>query len=156
MKKLVYKGEVDPKGKMTIYALASFKEQLRLLSGKKVEVIVRESKPFRSLQSNAYYWSCVIPTVRDILNSEGYSETLLSVHEMCKDRFLRQMVTNKDGVILLDEKGEPFFKGDVTTTDLTTDEFSHYINEIKNWMMNMFGAEIPEAGSQVSIEYEKI
>ena len=84
---------------------------LRSKEGKKVWYAITETKPPRSLQQNAYYWSTVVQLIADYTGDDPES-----THKYLKNRFCQRF---------FNEKGNPVEK---STTRLTTSEFTQYID----------------------------
>ena len=75
----------------------------------------KKKSELRSVGLNDYYWSCIIYYI-----SEATGEGFMTIHEEIKKRFLF-MVKWGDN------------PNDLTTTDLTQDEFWLLLKIVKNW-----------------------
>lgn len=92
---------------------------------------IKENKPIRSLDANAYYWA--ILTIISISTGEWDRDEL---HEVCKRKF--NSITRRG------PKQEFFIIGG-STKNMDTGQFSAYVNKVKAWAMNEWGILIPEA-----------
>ena len=97
--------------------------------GQEIELILRKRRKKRTKNQNSYLWGIIYPI---IMESSGYA-TAEEVHDAMKMEFLR---VHRDG--LPDTVR--------STTDLTTAEFSEYVDSIKRWASEFLGAYIPDAG----------
>lgn len=106
-------------------------------------LITIESNKNRTSPQNAYYWSGVLPLVRDGLKEIGYREiqTNEQTHDLMKARFLKINVVNEI-------TGEVLESID-TTTKLSTIEFSDYIDRIAQFAAEYLGINIPPPNTQV-------
>lgn len=96
----------------------------------------------RSLDQNKYYWSCIVPLVRKGLFDAGYNDVTENetAHEILKHLFLKKKVSN--GIETIEIAG--------SSADLTTIEFSSYIEQIAQWASEYLGIVIPPPGTQTS------
>lgn len=102
----------------------------------------------RTLPQNAYYWSVVVPMVKDGLRDAGYSEvkTNEDAHEILKHLFLKKkMVNEKNG-------DEIIIAG--STADLKTVEFNTFLEEIWQWAAEYLGITVPAPNEQL-VMFEK-
>lgn len=91
----------------------------------------------RTLSSNRYYWGCVLPAAaRGFYDAWGERLDVDAVHDFFKRRYLTRPVIDK-------ETGE--LKGHVSgsTTDLTTEQFSAYIDMIIRFCAEYLEVEVP-------------
>jgi len=105
---LKYSGEVSPEGKLRIYNKSGFDKQLLSITGRKVEITVREHKKNRTLDQNAWYWACVVG-----IPAAHFGYTPNEMHDAYKWMFLRK------------EGNGPTTVG--STAPLSTSEFSEYV-----------------------------
>lgn len=111
-------------------------EEFRKLSPGK-HLVKTTSIKRRSLPQNKYYWSCVVPLVREGLVNAGYDEikTNEQAHDIMKHLFLKkQMVSKKDGNVI-EIAG--------STAALTALEFSNYLEDIYKWSSEYLNTYIP-------------
>lgn len=89
----------------------------------------------RSQQANRYYWGVVIDHL-----SEYSGHTPEECHEYCKQRFLpkRLAVKGKNGTL-----DDNIVIGG-TTTKLNTIQFGEYVRDIRVWMLDDLGIEVPD------------
>jgi len=122
------------------------KEIVQAFGDNAVRITVELARAKRSTNQNAYYWGVVLPYIRDGFIDLGNliqrnNEGLNLIHELMKSKFLN------NGTELADVNGE-IIQGPSTTTTLTKEEFSDYIEEIKQWSGEFLGIDIPDAGTQ--------
>lgn len=91
----------------------------------------------RSLLQNNYYWSCMVPMVKDGLRDAGYNEvkTNEDAHEVLKQLFLKRKLLNE---INGDEIVIPG-----STAKLTTVEFNLFIDDVIQWAATYLSITIP-------------
>lgn len=102
-----------------------------------------ESKNNRSNQQNAYYWSGVIPTIKEGLKEIGYREitTNEQTHELMKFMFLKKQIVNENTGEVLETIG--------STAKLTTIEFMEYIDRIAQFAAEYLSIELLPPNTQV-------
>lgn len=110
---------------------------------KSIKVTVERNKAKRSDAQNRYYWAVVLPYVRDGFIDIGNElqrngESIMLIHELMKERFL------DNGIELADGYGE-VMKTKPTTTSLTKDEMTDYIESIRRWAAEFLNVQIPDA-----------
>lgn len=120
------------------------KEVVDAFNDKSIKITVERNRVKRSQPQNAYYWSVVLPYVRDgfidvgnVLQRNG--ESIMLVHELMKEKFIG------NGKEIADKHGQ-VHKLKSTTTALTKDEFSEYIDNIKQWSAEYLNISIPDPG----------
>jgi hypothetical protein len=109
-----------------------------------------QSKNNRSDQQNKYYWSGLIPAVKEGLKEIGYREitTAEQTHELMKFMFLKKQIVNENTGEVLETIG--------STTKLSTTEFNEYIDRISQFAAEFLGVEIMPPNKQVAMfaEYD--
>jgi len=71
-----YSFYVSPDGKLPIGIKETLAKVIPLFAGKKVHLELEEAEDKRSLNQNDFYWSVIIPAIRDYLMAEGETEKL--------------------------------------------------------------------------------
>lgn len=98
--------------------------------------------PKRTDKQNAYYWSTVVPMVKDGLRDAGYNDVKSNedAHEILKHLFLKKKYSSdlQDTEIVIAG----------STAKLKTIEFNEYLEEIWKWASEYLSINIPEPGSQ--------
>lgn len=110
-------------------------------------VSIKKYKKQRSLSQNSYYHSCVVPAVKDGLIDAGFDRHLLNsetVHEMLKNKFLKEEVPNDDGL---------FIEMVRSTSSLTTTEFMNYIDDIQRWASEFLNIYIASPNEQSELNF---
>lgn len=110
-------------------------QMLDEINGERVMLDIRVIDK-RSVDQNAYYWGVVLPEFSRGLREQGYALGEYSVHEMCKQKFLK---TAKVKVA-----GETIIIPD-STTRLSKKKFTQYIEDIKMFASNEFHIVISDA-----------
>ena len=102
-----------------------------------------KSRKNRSVQQNRYWWSCLIPLVKQGLNDIGYNEvkTNEEAHEVIKSLFLKKYIDNGT---------ETALEMSGSTTDLTTIEFNELIANVQQWASEFLGIVIPDPNQQLA------
>lgn len=113
------------------------------------EVEVRPRRNTRSLQQNAYYWACVVTPLADFLSAQDYElNTPEDAHEILKAKFLTTPVINP-------ETGEIIGRIVRSTTDLSTEEMTDYIERARAWMLDFFGIWTQDAEPDPRLRQER-
>lgn len=122
------------------------KEVGRLFDNQPIEVTFRKKKKRRSTQQNRYYWGVVIALIREFLNDQGESLTAEQVHEILKNKFLKET--------LIDETtGEITGEYSKSTTELSKLEFADYVVLCQKWANDFFDLDIPEPNEQTEMQF---
>ena len=126
--KTKFKGEVI-NGKIKHFDLNGVNEHLKSLEGCEIEYTIGKWVKNRTLQQNSYYWGWVMGY---ILEYCGYERNeAQGVHEYLKFLFLMDHE---------EDKKIPRVRG---TKDMTTAEFTHWIERVKRWAAIELGVNIP-------------
>ncbi len=97
---------------------------LQMISQAPDGYVVEIRKPSRSLEQNALYWT-LIREIADTVSVEGKRYIPDVWHRYFKQRFLPGKILEfPDGRVI---------ETDPSTSDLTVDEFSEYINEVEQF-----------------------
>jgi len=106
-----------------------------------------ESNNGRSSDQNKYYWSGVIPLIKDGLIDVGYREinSNEAVHDLMKYMFLKKQIVNQETGEVIETIG--------STTKLTTIEFSDYVDRIAQFAAEILGVVIQPPNTQVPMFY---
>lgn len=104
-----------------------------------------EDKNKRSLPQNAYYWSCVVPLVKDGLRDLGYDDVKSEedAHEVMKHLFLKHQIGNKNTGEVIELTR--------STTSLTKEMFNQFLEDVWKWAAEYLGINIPNPGEQITI-----
>lgn len=93
-------------------------DYFKKLSGKRIELTLKEEKSQRSLNQNSYYWGVVLKVLSE---HTGYDPD--DIHEICRYMFLKSFKT-------VGSKELEYVK---STADLNTAEFEEYLEKIRRW-----------------------
>lgn len=97
----------------------------------------------RSNQQNRYYFGIVVPMIQKGVNDMGNEFTQEEIHDWLKHKFNYKEIVNED-------TGE-FEQIPESTTRLTKDEFSNYIEAIQIFAAEFLNITIPDPGQQLKI-----
>lgn len=128
MQELIFKADVDDNGKLSkIYQKSMFDETLKHYAGKTIRIKVAKWTKPRSLPQNRFYFGVLIPQVIDALVDNGINRDELNVevvHDLLKMKFLKKELVSEHGEVIEIVQ---------STSKLTTEEFSIYIDDIVRW-----------------------
>ena len=120
--KRIFFGEVK-KGKVSLWDKAAYLVNLAKLEGQEVQLTISKRQKRRTLNQNSYLFGVVYQTlyetIKEIINDSTGYESVDEVHEALKWEYLRV------------ERGHGLPPTVRSTTDLSTAEFSDYVDRIK-------------------------
>lgn len=141
MKELIF-CEVGDDGKL-IRGAKRITEVLKLFKGKRVTIEIEKTRSKRSGQQNRYLWGVVYECLQMGFKDLGHRESKETIHEFCKQRFLRKEIVHEEtGEVLTLTK---------STTELTKSEMMDYIAEIQQFAAEYLNVIIPDPNEQVEI-----
>ena len=149
---LTYTGRVTEDGEIHLPSKKLKEEVSRSMAGKQVEVTFKVKRKQRSNPQNAYYWSCVLPSVLegfiDLGNNlqAGNKEHLDMIHQLMKENHL------DNGIEIMDAQGN-FTKLPPSTKRCTTTEFMEYIENITMWAAECLHVTIPQPEEQGELQF---
>jgi len=117
-------GQIEA-GRLKVRHREQFESAMRRFADGEVLVSIRRAYATRSLRANATYWRWYVTPLAEYT---GYSPP--AIHSFLKSKFLSAPVitiANADGEVVDEATIEP------TTTTLTKDEFSAYLNAISEF-----------------------
>lgn len=125
---------VTPEGKLPVGIASTLTARLKELAGKKCTIELLEAKDKRSLNANAFYWSVVLPIVRQFRLEQGDAVSIEQIHEDLLSEFA-PLVESKllDGAIKLVPK---------RSKNMNVEEFSNYLRAIEV-RLNQFSIYLP-------------
>lgn len=121
MKGIPFYGRVLPGGLLVMEQPKAYGSHIRSLAGKHIELYLRKRQQKRSHQANRFYWGYVLSEIADAAGMDK-DET----HEGLKYKYLRE----DDGGPLVRVK---------STADLSTEEFSVYVEQCMAFGAQTFG-----------------
>ena len=140
-----FQGKIDEQGLLRIINRKGFDEFILQWAGKDVEIEVSKKKSRRSLPQNSYYWSAVIPIIRQAFRELGHQLDNEETHEFLKHQFLKESIITEDGEYL----GERI----KSSTELTKSEFMDYIAEIQQFAAEKLSVYIPDPNEQTNLNF---
>lgn len=100
-----------------------------------------ELMPYRARRTDAqnrYYWGVLVAAFRDYLNQQDYEITRAEqVHELLKCKLLTVDVANP-------ATGEIIGQRVRSTTELSVEEFTDYVERARAWLLDFFGIIVPD------------
>jgi len=105
-----------------------YKTILQHLEGREYELTLRGRQKKRSLNQNAWYWSCIVAMIAE---AAGYSTE--EAHEALKQKFLT----------IYGDSELPTVR---STTSLSTTEMVEYCERCRQLAAEMFGIYVPDPG----------
>lgn len=124
-------------GKLELKNKDQFIRALKNIKDGPVELIVKRWRANRSTQQNAWYHACIIPIITDAINElqgeEAFSRT--EIHEFLKSKFNTRTVINEGGQEVRIAR---------STSNLTTTEFTAYVEQVRAWAIDMLDVTIPD------------
>lgn len=148
MKKVKYLGEVRDDGSLKIYDRQQFDKYIKSgFTGQRIVLEVSKYQKQRSLSQNGYYHAVVVPAVKDGLVDAGFSKYSLdneTVHEMLKQKFLKEDIANESGEFITITR---------STSTLNTVEFCEYIASIQRWATEFLSIYIPDPMEQSQLNF---
>lgn len=121
MKGIPFYGRVLPGGLVVMEQPKAYGSHIRSLAGKHIEVYVQKRQQKRSHQANRFYWGYVLSEIAD---ATGYTKD--EAHEALKFKFLKE---DGDGPLVKVK----------STADLSTEEFSAYVERVMAFGAETFG-----------------
>jgi len=118
-------------GRVQLHAKSAFSAYLSRLKNKPIELIIREKRPVRSRNANAYWWGVVIPLIAEEL---GY---LTHEHEAVHDAVVRKIAGLRPG-------SDPKLEIRVSTHDMDKEDFGALIEQTVIWAATDLGVIIPD------------
>jgi len=128
-------GEVENKG-----AVRKLFQELK--DGKWMLEVAQHNK--RSDPQNKYYWAVVVPMVQEGIKNLGHQLTKEETHDFLKGKFNSEEIVNE-------ETGE-FISIPKSTTILSKELFSEYIEKIQRFSSEFLNVVIPDPGQQMELE----
>lgn len=137
---------ITPQGALRIYNRPLFDEEVRAMSRDKdlaVTIEVKLKKRFRSDVQNAYYWGVVVAMISERLKELGHEVDRDLTHEFLKGRFLYSELTDPTTgeVMRIPRK----------TSELATEEFIAYLEQVKQFAAETLDIYIPDPNEQLEI-----
>lgn len=136
---LYFTATVD-NGKITNLNRNKLSTQIKYFDGKDIEIIIRKRRRSRTNQQNRAQWWYYT----ELGNYLGYNPE--EIHELCKFKFLKKESYNEDT--------KEHFVYLRSTSSLTTEEHSEYLENIRRWSSEM-GFYLPEPNEIKNTTHEK-
>lgn len=126
-------------GKLTIYNRAEIQQGVSEFPDCDVAIVIKK-RGKRSLPSNAYYFGCVIPEIKNNFKERGIKMSAQDIHEFLKLHFNKQYIQGDGGEVLAEYGG--------STAEMNQEEFSFFVDSIKEWCADKLELFIPEPSKQ--------
>ncbi len=124
-----FTGQISKQGGLTLDDPVRWRSRLVQLRGKRVKLVIASQRQLRSRSQNAYLWGVVYA-----LLAEWSGHTPEEIHEAMKLRYLSRRI----------KLGSEAQLTTASTTDLNTEEFAHYVDEVRRFAAEQ-GLSIPDA-----------
>jgi hypothetical protein len=105
-------------------------------------VVVIKKRGKRSILQNAYYWGVVVKEIQLRFRELGHDVETDDVHEFLKQKFHSEKIVTPQAEVIEVPK---------STTEMNKDEFSEYVERIKEWASSTLEIYIPDAGQQTEM-----
>jgi hypothetical protein len=129
-------------GQLHLLSRERLLDQLRTFKDCDVRVIIKR-KGKRSLPQNRYYFGVVLNEIRLALLERGYRYDIDQLHEWAKQTFNKEKIE-------IEATGEQLEIGG-STTEMNKDEFSSYVDRIREWAALSLEITIPNPGEQEAL-----
>lgn len=123
------------------------KDAIASFEGKEITIKIEKAKKKRSNPQNAYMWGVVIPIVQNCLKDSGNVFSGSQTHELLKYKFLKE-------TILVNETTGEFVERIKSSTELSTSQMMDYFAEIREWVFDFWGVQIPEPNESLTLKLE--
>lgn len=112
------------------------KGEFALYEGKRWCIVLDKEKRNRSLEQNNYYYGCVLESVYLFLRGCGDETDKAQLHSMIANKFLQYEYVGYGGQILGFQTK--------STADLSTDEFTKFIEDVRKWAAETLAIDIAD------------
>jgi hypothetical protein len=147
LRKIQYIGLKKDNTSFRIVSSENFKKELNLLPEGRYKVTVEKYRKNKSNPQLGWLFACIYPFVLRGLNDLGWEITSLDdVDILCKDKFASKEIVNINSGEIMEI---PALKRDMTTT-----EFSTYVEAIRKWASEDLMINIPDPETNLEIEYK--
>lgn len=140
---LTYRTRIGSGGRVPKITRDALNEFFVSNEGKLVDVSVKVVTATRSNQQNRYYFGCIVPIICEAFKDLGHRINREECHEFLKSKCNPVDVITPDGEFLGSLPG--------STKELSTAEFSEYVDRVVRWSSEVLGVTIPEAEKQMTI-----
>lgn len=122
------------------------KDAIATFEGKDIEITIQRKRKSRSNMQNAYYWGLVLPLVQDGLkDATGEVRDLNSIHYQILLPLLsidREILNTDSGQVICEK---------LTSSEMTTTEFSEYVMNIQKWSAEFLNINIPDPNQELTL-----
>lgn len=116
--------------------------------GKEVEITFKLITKKRSLPQVKFYRGVIVPIVKNCLLDAGIVLSAESVHDMLRVKFLKETVCVNETTGEVVERVR-------TTSELTTVQMNKFWEEIRLWVSEFWGVDIPEPNEEITLNFDK-
>lgn len=142
--KKVFSGFIS-NGKLRLHDSKGFNDSVLACKDMDVTLTISKKKVKRTLSANAYYRGVVVVLITEALNDLGHDVNTEEVHEFLKNKFnTKEIISPETGEV------ETFA---MSTSKLTSSEFSEYLQKIIIWAAEFLCIVIPEPNAQTVLEF---
>ena len=142
--KIKYFGEITKDGKMKIYNMKVFAEDIKKLSGQKIEFTIQKKTKNRSTNQNAYYWGVIVTMLQSIIKEQwGEIYTKQKTHDLLK--------SNCNFEERIDDETGNVARIVHSTSGNSTIDQEEYHEKCRRFVKEWFNADIPLPNEQIEI-----
>jgi hypothetical protein len=129
-------------GELKILNRKRFNAEIKAFPDCDVQITIKK-RGKRSSQQNRYYWGVIVDEIRHELLRRGNRFDSDTIHEFLKQKF-------NSAKVVVETTGELIEIGK-STTEMNKDEFTEYIERIREWAAQSLEITIPDAGEQTKL-----
>jgi hypothetical protein len=135
----VINGNLKRNRNLILNALESFE-------GQEVILTIQKARKSRSNPQNSFYWGVVLQLVQQGLkDATGEFRSVENIHY----NILLKMFAPENEIVNI-ETGECITEK-ITSSEMTTTQFSEYIMEIQKWSAEFLGINIPNPNEEITL-----
>jgi hypothetical protein len=135
----VLNGNLKRNRNLILNALESFE-------GQEVILTIQKARKSRSNPQNSFYWGVVLQLVQSGLkDATGEFRSVENIHY----NILLKMFAPENEIVNI-ETGECITEK-ITSSEMTTTQFSEYIMEIQKWSAEFLGISIPNPNEEITL-----
>jgi hypothetical protein len=130
--------------KLTLSNRKKLQEDLNQCNDCEVIVVIKK-RGKRSNQQNRFLWGIIYAECKLAFLNLGHRLEIDDIHQYFKQKFLSRPLANHDGTVIAEISG--------STTELNKEEFSNYVENIRQFASMNLGIDIPDADSSLAMNF---
>ena len=145
--KIQYQGIKEPGRPFRIVNNKDLKKELEDLPNGRYRLTIEKWRKNKSLPQLGYYYACVLPMFHSAALAQGWEFTSLDELDVyLKSQFANREIINKHTGEIIEV---PELKRDMTTT-----EFSTFVNQVRDHCSEFLGVYIPEPETNLELQMQ--